>query len=61
MKTKKPADLSEAEIRAMLEELVEVFWPAGDPDHEWDSETAEAAAQVLVERGLRPELAQEVS
>lgn len=47
-------DLTPKEAREAIGELREILWEGGDPDHEWDVETIEHVADVLIRLGLRP-------
>jgi len=39
-------------LLAVVEDINEILWPGGDPDHEWEVEDLEAIADVLEEAGL---------
>jgi hypothetical protein len=52
--TRKPEDLSPAELRAIVGRVREILWAGGNPDHEWPVETIEDVARVLYDAGLRP-------
>ncbi len=38
----------------ILNQIREVLWPEGDMDHEWDSETVDEVAAVLISGGYGP-------
>jgi hypothetical protein len=39
----------------MLAEIQELLWPGGDRDHEWESDTIEQVASVLINGGIGPD------
>ena len=43
------------EPEAVLRQLQEILWPAGDADHEWSPDTIDEVARVLTDAGFRPE------
>lgn len=47
-------DMPVEELRAIVAGAVDVLWPGGDPDAEWEVETIELVAEVFDGAGLRP-------
>jgi hypothetical protein len=52
-------DLDKATLREVVTTIQEILWFDGvagewDRDKEWDSETIEDVAEILVRKGLRP-------
>lgn len=46
--------MSKSPAERAIERIVEVMYPAADPDAEWDSETIEWVAEALADEGFGP-------
>lgn len=53
--TKDVSELSESQLRYLVEEIRDVLWPGGDPESEWNSDTASSVASILRSEGLAPQ------
>lgn len=55
MTRKKAKKTSAKDAVNCIEHILEILYPEGDPDHEWEGDTIELVAEVLSNYGFGPE------
>jgi len=51
---KKPNELSQEELRQVVQGVLEALYPEADPDAKWSPDTLDDVALVLATAGLTP-------
>jgi len=50
-----PSDLTQQELVEVVSGLIEILWPGGDADHEWEgADTLQDIASILESYNLAP-------